>query len=52
MKYLPFIFAMLALAAVLAAIWRPDYVWQCGATAVVIMIIAAAGFAGNQQASK
>lgn len=51
MKHLPFVFTMLALAAVLAAIWRPDYVWPCGMSAVVF-IIAAAGFAGRNQVQK
>lgn len=46
MKHLSFLFGMLAIAAVLAGIWRPEYIWQCGLTAVVF-IIAAAGFAGK-----
>lgn len=38
MKHLPFAFAMLALAAAIAAIWRPDYGWQSGTTAFLFLL--------------
>lgn len=51
MKHLSFLFGMLAIAAILAAIWRPDLAWQCGLTALVF-IGAAAGFSTTKQAQK
>ena len=41
MKYLTFAFLILALAAIIAAIWLPPLLWQLLITAAVLLLAAA-----------
>lgn len=52
MKYLTFTFSIMALAAILGAIWRTDYAWPCGLSAIVFLIAASVTGAASTKAEE